>query len=163
PRPLPTGTRAALGAAAALGLACLLLAAPACQPAPDSPPGPGAESQTGPPLFEDVTARSGLDFTHRHGEQADLYTILESLGGGVVLLDYDGDGLLDIFLPGGGHFDVSEKDYKERLAKDPTFRPKILPYPCKLYRNLGGFRFQDVTAEVLPSRPGFYTHGGAVA
>ena len=26
-------------------------------------------------------------------------------GGGVVLIDFDGDGLLDIFVPGGGHYD----------------------------------------------------------
>ena len=38
-----------------------------------------------------------------NGEEADHYAILESLGGGVGLLDYDGDGLLDIFLTGGGY------------------------------------------------------------
>jgi hypothetical protein len=46
--------------------------------------------------FADRTPTSGVDFTYRNGEEADHFAILESLGGGVALLDYDGDGLLDI-------------------------------------------------------------------
>src|SRR5262245_43350234 len=92
--------------------------APAGEPAP--PPGRGDER--GP--FTDVTASSGLHFTYRNGEEADQYTILESLGGGVALLDYDGDGLLDIFLTGGGYFDGPDKQ-------------QIQGHPCKLYKNLG--------------------------
>ena len=58
----------------------------------------------GPDWFEDVTTASGIDFTSRNGEegQPPHLAILESLGGGVGLIDYDGDGLLDVFLPGGG-------------------------------------------------------------
>src|SRR4051812_48772837 len=48
---------------------------------PDSPP------PAGPPWFRDVTAASGVDFTYRNGEEAGQFTILESLGGGVALLD----------------------------------------------------------------------------
>ena len=43
-----------------------------------------------------------MDFTCRNGEEANHYAILESLGGGVGLIDYDGDGLLDVFLSAGG-------------------------------------------------------------
>jgi hypothetical protein len=102
------------------------------------------------PWFEEVTAGSGLDFTHRNGEEAGEWTILESLGGGVALLDYDGDGLLDIFVTGGGYFDGPKHD-------------QIKGYPCKLYRNLGGWKFQDVTREVGLEREWWYTHGAAVA
>src|SRR5260370_27069659 len=55
-----------------------------------------------PPWFRDVTETSGVAFTYRSGDEAGHLTILESLGGGVALLDYDGDGLLDIFVTGGG-------------------------------------------------------------
>jgi hypothetical protein len=103
-----------------------------------------------PPFFRDVTAVSGLDFTYRNGEEADHYAILESLGGGIILLDYDGDGLLDIFVTGGGYFDGPDKK-------------QIKGHPCKLYKNLGGFNFKDVTAEVGLDIPWFYTHGGAAA
>src|SRR6478735_5952266 len=65
-------------------------AAPVTDPTPPPDPGPG--------IFTDVTASSGVDFTYRNGEEADQLTILESLGGGVALFDYDGDGLLDIFV-----------------------------------------------------------------
>src|SRR5262245_12919871 len=100
--------------------------------------------------FRDVTQESGIDFVCRNGEEADLLTILESLGSGVALIDYDGDGLLDIFLTGGGFFEGSD-------------RKIIHGAPCKLYRNLGGFRFQDVTKEAGLDIPWWYTHGAAVA
>src|SRR5262245_18501003 len=108
-----------------------------------------------PGYFEDVTPGSGLAFTHRNGEEAGHATILESLGGGVALLDYDGDFLLDVFLTGGGYFDGPDKKV-------------IKGHSCKLYKNLGGFKFKDVTAEVgldslADGEPWFYTHGCAVA
>src|SRR5262249_25881796 len=117
-------------------------------------PGPTAPAdlqtsaeETGPAFFRDVTADSGINFTYRNGEEAYHYSILESLGGGVGLIDYDGDGLLDIFLPGGGYFDGQE----------------IKGLPCKLYKNLGGWKFKDVTEDVGLAGPWWYTHGCAVA
>lgn len=101
-------------------------------------------------FFRDMTEESGVRFTYRNGQEANHYAILESLGGGVALIDYDGDGLLDIFLPGGGYFDGPKKD-------------QIKGYPCKLYRNLGGWKFRDVTAEAGLGDISFYSHGCAVA
>jgi hypothetical protein len=101
-------------------------------------------------FFQDVTPASGLEFSHKNGEEADHFTILESLGGGVALFDYDGDGLLDVFLTGGGYF--GGPDNKE-----------VLGYACKLYRNLGNWKFQDVTAQAGLDRPWSYNHGCAVA
>jgi RNA polymerase sigma factor (sigma-70 family) len=106
--------------------------------------------ETSPPLFRDVTAQAGIHFSYRNGEEADQYTILESLGGGVVVLDYDGDGLLDLFVTGGGYFAGRDKH-------------QIKGHPCKLYRNRGQFRFEDVTAKAGLDRIAFYTHGAAVA
>jgi RNA polymerase sigma factor (sigma-70 family) len=103
-----------------------------------------------PDLYGDMTARSGVTFTYRNGQEAGHYAILESLGGGVALFDYDGDGLLDIFLTGGGYF--AGKDKKE-----------IKGHPCKLYKNLGNWKFRDVTKEVGLDRIAFYSHGCAVA
>jgi hypothetical protein len=139
---------------------CLLLALVAAvlvglssgrtRPGPCDPAPPAAAPEEGPPLFRNVTGPSGVAATYRNGEEAGLYTLLETLGGGVALLDYDGDGLLDLFLPGGGYFDGP--DHKE-----------IKGHASKLYRNLGGWKFKDVTAEVGLDGPLFYTHGAAVA
>jgi hypothetical protein len=132
------------------------------QPGLDFPPGPAAAEE--PPddtgtgedplpameFFQDATAGSGVDFVSRNGEEAGHHTLLESLGGGVALFDFDGDGLLDIFLIGGGYFGGA--DHKE-----------IRGLPWKLYRNLGGWKFRDVTAEVGLDGPCFYSHGAAVA
>jgi hypothetical protein len=68
----------------------------------------------------------------------------------VGLIDFDGDGLLDLFVTGGGYF--AGKDNQE-----------IRSHPCKLYRNLGGWKFCDVTALVGLDGIAFYTHGCAVA
>ena len=99
--------------------------------------------EEGPSFYVDITAETGVDHTYHNGEEAGHRAILESLGGGVALFDFDGDGLLDIYLPGGGHFKDKE----------------ILGYPGKLYRNLGNWKFKDVTDETGLSGPLFYTHG----
>ena len=56
--------------------------------------------------------------------------ILESACGGVALFDYDGDGLLDIYLVTGAELTPG----RERV-----------PHRNALYRNLGGWKFEDVS------------------
>lgn len=94
-------------------------------------------------VFEDVTETCGIDFTYRNGENADRYAIVETLGGGVALLDYDLDGALDVYFAGGGHF------------QGQTLRG----YSGRLYRNLGDWRFRDVTEKAGLVDSSFYTHG----
>lgn len=120
-----------------------------------------------PDVFRDVTASSGIDFTYRNGQEAEHFAILESLGGGVALLDYDGDGLLDIFVTGGGYFDGPPKKGTVPLSsrgQSPFSEDKqqIKGYGSRLYKNLGGWKFRDVTKEVGLDQPVFYTHGCAV-
>lgn len=103
----------------------------------------------GPFHFQDVTAESGINFTYSNGEARWSYFPLETIGGGVGLIDYDGDGLLDIFFTGGGHFERPTKEIKGS--------------PNRLYKNLGNFKFRDVTKEVGLEEPLFFSHGVAVA
>jgi hypothetical protein len=58
--------------------------------------------------------------------------ILESACGGVALLDYDGDGLLDIYLVTGAELTPA----RERVSHQNA-----------LYRNLGGWKFEDVSKQ----------------
>ncbi len=143
---------------AALPILLALAAVVGCSRSPTVEP--AAATEKAPPVvaevapdFEDVTSSSGIDFTYRNGEEANHLAILESLGGGVGLIDYDGDGLLDVFLTGGGGYGPNKE---------------ITGRPCKLYKNLGGGKFRDVTDEVglgklAGDQPWFYSHGVAVA
>ncbi len=53
------------------------------------------------PVFE-VTLPHGLDFILQNSPTPQKY-LIETMPGGVALLDYNNDGLLDIFLVNGGH------------------------------------------------------------
>ena len=120
------------------------------RPAPAPTPPVLTPEPAAPVRFRDITADSGIDFTYRNGQEAGHLAILESLGGGVALIDYDGDGLLDVFVTGGGEYSGADKT-------------EIRGRPSRLYKNLGGGKFKDVTAEAGLDRPLFYTHGAAVA
>src|ERR1700752_3048177 len=86
----------------------------------------------GAPIF-DVKSPRGLDFTLQNSPTAQKY-LIETMPGGVALLDYNNDGLLDIFVVNGGHisspmqmpenFERHDPRYWNRLYrqnKDGTF------------------------------------------
>jgi hypothetical protein len=80
--------------------------------------------------FTDVTEKSGIHFLHFDGRTEHEY-IMETLGPGVGWLDYDQDGLMDLFLVQGSTFGTSQGT----------------PGTCKLFKNLGNGQFRDVTEE----------------
>src|SRR5438093_1540244 len=90
------------------------------------------EEAAAPPIFQVIEpGDSGVNHLFRVGEEAGHFGILEALGGGAAVFDFDGDGLMDIFLTGGGYY--TGKGHR-------TIRGQ----PCKLYKNLGGWKFRDV-------------------
>ena len=78
--------------------------------------------------FRDAAADWGLELRHRHGGSGERYMV-ETMVGGVVVFDYDGDGDPDVFFVDGGVLPGYE-------GEAPASR---------LFRNDGG-RFVDVTA-----------------
>jgi len=90
-------------------------------------------------LFTDVTKSSGINFLNV--SSADKKYIVESMGGGVAMFDFDGDGRLDIYL-------VNSYTVEAALAKKP--RP-----PAALYRNLGNGKFEDVATKAGVADPGW--------
>jgi len=83
------------------------------------------------PAFADATVAAGIRHRNVCGAPGTAKGWLtESMGAGAAWLDYDGDGVLDLYLVNGSTH--------ERLAGQGE--------PNQLYRGLGGGRFQDVTA-----------------
>jgi len=102
--------------------------------------------------FENATEHSGVNFTYRNGNESGEVAILESLGGGVGLFDFDNDGDLDLCIPGGGHY--SEKFGNVR---------NVLGWPHAIYRNDGDWHFTEVTTEAGALMTTYYSHGAAAA
>ncbi|MBZ0114284.1 MAG: CRTAC1 family protein [Thermoanaerobaculia bacterium] len=80
------------------------------------------------PWLVDITTDSGLDFHHETGGDGHLY-LPETMGAGGCVLDFDGDGAMDIYLVQSGNF---------------PWNPEIGP-GNRLFRNLGTGTFSDVT------------------
>jgi len=91
----------------------------------------GITDAKAPMIFEDVTDKTALaSFKHRSGTPAKDY-IFEVPSGGVAIFDYDGDGLLDIYLLNGSTL--------------PALQGKEKAPRAALYRNLGNWKFEDIT------------------
>src|SRR5579863_6728607 len=66
----------------------------------------GGFVKDGPVIFKDITEKAGLaTWKHTMGTPQKPY-ILETIGSGVALLDYDHDGWLDIYLVNGSTYDA---------------------------------------------------------
>jgi hypothetical protein len=85
---------------------------------------PVADEAGEPAWFRDVTAESGLDFVHDAGPTG-TYFLPQIVGSGAALIDFDGDGLFDLYLlTNGGPNSLSTN---------------------RLFKQLPGGHFQDVS------------------
>jgi hypothetical protein len=108
-----------------LALAALELTAPSLQ-------------STGAPIgFEDIAKARGVAFVHAGSPTSEKY-LLETMGGGVAVLDYDNDGRLDLFFVNGAAL-------SDPMARGATADKRDPRYHNRLYRQLADGRFEDVT------------------
>jgi enediyne biosynthesis protein E4 len=91
-----------------------------------------AEETASPIRFRPVQPPGGFDFRLENSATARKH-LPETMAGGIAAFDFDSDGLTDVFFANGAAM--------PSLVKDS---PR---YWNRLFRNLGGMRFQDVTAE----------------
>jgi hypothetical protein len=99
------------------------------RPGAESPPAVSAVAA--PARFVDVADAAGLSVVTWCGGM-DKSHILESVGSGCAWIDFDADGLLDIFVVNAWALDDNPRQVRERGR-------------CALYRNLGQGRFEDVS------------------
>jgi hypothetical protein len=97
----------------------------------------------------------GLDFVLQNSPTAQKY-LIETMPGGVALLDYNNDGLLDIFLVNGGRI-------KAPIQIPANFDRSNPVYWNRLYRQNKDGSFTDVTKEAGLANAGDENYGMGVA
>jgi hypothetical protein len=96
--------------------------------------------------FTDVARAAGIVFTHDNAASAEKY-LIETMGSGCGWIDYDQNGLLDLYLVNG--------------AATRLYTPK-LPLRSALYKNNGDGSFTDVTKHAGVAAEGLFGMGVAV-
>ena len=100
--------------------------------------------EAGADYYLNVTKSSGIDFLHSIGDNH-LTNIIESVGGGAAFLDFDQDGLMDLYMVNG--------NFHDRLS-DQEFEPEMV-HTNQLYRNKGDGTFENVTKKAGVGHEGF--------
>ncbi|MCP3929289.1 MAG: CRTAC1 family protein [Bacteroidetes bacterium] len=85
------------------------------------------------PVFTDVAQETGIDFRYTFGDLT-YENILESSGSGVTVLDYDGDGDMDLYMLNGTYLEGISDPEGEKFRNTPN----------ELYRNNGNGTFTEV-------------------
>ena len=118
-------------------------------PGPLARPAPPIQANL-PPItvdFRDIAEQAGLTAQNVSGGIDKKDYILETTGNGVLIFDYDNDGLMDIFLPSATTLDGDGR------GKAST---------SHLYHNLGNLRVEDVTEKAGLGKVG-WAQGGCAA
>lgn len=103
---------------------------------PKNPPPPGPQARS-PLTFTDVTAQSGINFRHAASKTSFKY-LLETMGGGVAIFDFDNDGRMDLFFTNGAAL-------KDSMGKDEAADKSQPKYWNRLYLQRPDGTFADVT------------------
>jgi hypothetical protein len=105
--------------------------------------------------FTDVTRTLGIPFVHENSATSNKY-LIETMGGGVALLDYDNDGRLDMFFTNGARLEDPQPSGKPPDKSDRKFWNR-------LYRQKPDGTFEDVTMKAGVSGAAQNHYGMGVA
>lgn len=103
----------------------------------------------------DVDHPLGLEFLHRNSPTSQKY-LIETMGGGIALFDYNNDGLLDIFVVNSGRL-------TDRMTSPEDFDRHDPKYWNRLYRQNRDGSFTDVTESAGLANAGDGNYGMGVA
>jgi hypothetical protein len=103
----------------------------------------------------EIAAPRGIDFLHQNSPTPEKY-LIETMGGGVAVLDYNNDGLLDIFFVNSGRLRAGMSPHESFARSEPR-------YWNRLYRQNKDRTFTDVTAAAGLSKAGDDNYGMGVA
>lgn len=117
------------------------------------PPTPAPQSQS-PVTFTDITAGSGITFRHAASPTSQKY-LIESMGGGVAVFDYDNDNRLDLYFTNGARLD-------DPVPKGASPDKSDARFWNRLYRQKSDGTFEDAT-ERAGVRGAGYAMGAAAA
>jgi len=132
-----------------LSMGCRPQAKSPDSPSPNIHTQPATPSDREPPSrirFRDVTEQTGLEWTYRNGSEANLFSIVESMGGGLALCDFDQDGRLDVVAAGGGEFPAARN---------------IRGLPTGLLRQLPTGTFENISDRASLQENRHFSHGVA--
>lgn len=103
---------------------------------PKTPPPPGPQARSAV-TFTDVTTQSGVNFVHASSKTTEKY-LLETMGGGVAIFDFDNDGRMDLFFTNG----AALKQPMSKVDLPDKTQPK---YWNRLFQQKTDGTFKDVT------------------
>jgi enediyne biosynthesis protein E4 len=115
---------------------------------PQNPASAASQSAT-PGKFVDVTEKLGIHFKQQSSKTSKKY-LLETMGSGVAVFDYDNDGRLDIFLANGARID-------DPMPKGAIPQKDGPAYWNRLYHQKADGTFEDVTTKAGLAGSGFST------
>jgi hypothetical protein len=103
---------------------------------PKTPPPPGPQARS-PLTFNNVAAQSSITFVHAASKTSSKY-LLETMGGGIAIFDFDNDGRMDLFFTNGAAL-------KPSMSKDDVPDKSQPKYWNRLYQQQTDGTFTDVT------------------